>query len=300
MIADILLPTFLLVGVGYLVGRFARVPAQPLAQLAFWVLSPALIFESLRTAQLPAAHAVLVAAFTVAHYLGMFALSIPVRRRWFPGDPGAQAAASLVLTFGNCGNLGLPILLFAYGQPGVDVGVVFLATNTVLLTTLGVGLATWEGSFRWRRVVLGLLRVPWPYAVAAAAVARLAGGLPLPLARATGLLAEGAIPLFLVLLGVELAHVRPTQVAGPALALGGLRLLGGGLLAWGLAWAFGTSGTLRASLVVEGSMPTAVNSFLLALQYDRRPDLAASALLLSTLLSVGTISLTLFLLEVVG
>jgi hypothetical protein len=69
------------------------------------------------------------------------------------------------------------------------------------------------------------------------------------------------------------------------------------MLAWGLAAAFRVQGILRGSLIVEGSVPTAVNSFLLTLQYERRPDLAAAVLLLSTLLSAGTLSLTLFLLN---
>lgn len=300
MIGSVLLPTFILVGVGVVLGRFGKVPPRPLAQLSFWVLSPGLIFESLRTARLSAASAGLVAAFTLAYVLGMFLVSLPVRRKLFPSDPAAQAAASLVLTFGNCGNLGLPILLFAYGRPGVDVGVVFLSTQIVLMSTLGVGVATWDGKFRPWRAVRNLLRVPWPYAVVAAALARLAGDLPSILARASGLLAQGAIPLFLILLGIELAHIRPSRVAKPAVILATLRLLGGGALAWGLAWGFGVQGVTRGSLILEGSVPSAVNAFLLASQYERRSEVAAAALLLATVLSLGTLSLTLFLLGRVG
>jgi len=299
MIAEVLLPTFIIVGIGWSLGRLAHAPSRPLAQAAFWILSPALIFESLRTAQLPLSVALAVIAFTAVHYLGMFALSLPVGRRLFPGERGARAATSLVLTFGNNGNLGLPILLFAYGQAGVDVGVVFLAANAVLLSTLGVAIASWDGGIRWRSAVGNLLRVPWPYAVAGALVFRAVGFPPL-LARATGLLAQGAIPLLLLLLGLELAHVRAAQMARQAGGLSLLRLLGGGALAWALAWAFGAEGLVRGSLILQGSVPSAVNAFLLAVQYDRRPDLAASVLLLSTLLSVGTLSLTLFLLGIAG
>jgi predicted permease len=298
MIAQVLLPTFVVVGIGWALGRLAGVPSRPLAQAGFWVLSPALIFESLRTAQLPASAAVTVVAFTVVHYLGMFALSLPVGRRLFPSDRGGRAATSLLLSCGNCGNLGLPLLLFAYGQAGVDVGVVFLATNTVLLATLGVAIATWDGPHRWRAWG-SLLRVPWPYAVVGALLARWAGFPPL-LARATDLLAQGAIPLLLLLLGLELAQIRAARVARQAGGLSVLRLVGGGALAWILAWAFRADGIVRGSLIIEGSVPSAVNAFLLASQYDRRPDLAASVLLLSTLLSAGTLSLTLFLLGIAG
>jgi len=288
----VLLPTSLLAGAGWALGRLGRVPARPLAQVAFWVLSPALIFESLRTADLAASGTVVL--FALAHLGGMFALSMGVGRAMFGSDRAGRTVASLVLTFGNCGNLGLPVLLFAYGQGGVDVGAVFLATHTVLLATLGVAVAAWDGH-GGKKVWAALLRVPWLYAVGAAFFARWVG-IPDLLARTTGLLAEGAIPLFLLLLGIELAQVRGVGVARGALALALLRLVGGGALAWALAGAFRVQGLLRGSLIVEGSVPTAVNAFLLASQYDRRPDLAASALFLSTLLSVGTLSLTLSLL----
>lgn len=297
MLVDVLVPVFLLVGVGWILGRFLRLDGTPLARVTFWCLSPALIFESLRTAELPPESVGLVAAFVVAHYLTLFLISIPLRRRLFPDDRDAQVAASLVLVFGNCGNLGLPILLFAYGQAGVEVGAVFLAVNSILFATLGIWIACWEGSSSWRKTAINFFKVPWPYVLGAVALARWLGGLPVWLTRATGLLSQGAVPVLVLLLGVQLAHVRPQELAGSAVALAVARLLLSAMLAWGLTAAFRVQGILRGSLIVEGSVPTAVNSFLLSLQYERQPDLAAAVLLLSTLLSAGTLSLTLFLLS---
>ena len=300
MVTDVLVPVFIIVGIGWILGHRLRLDPMPLARLTFWVLSPALIFESLRTAQLPAENYGIVVGFVLAHYTGMFLLSLPLRRFLFPDDPGAQAVASLVLVFGNCGNLGLPILLFAYGQPGFDVGVAFLATNTALLTTLGVAIASWQGRGSWKRALGNLLLVPWPYAVVGAIVVRQLGELPSWISRATGLLSDGAIPTLLLLLGLQLARIRPREIARDAVWLSVLRLGLASSLAWGFATLFGTAGVMRGSLILEGSVPTAVNSFLLALQFKRRPDLAAAALLLSTVLSVGTLSLTLSLLGPAG
>lgn len=298
MFTEVLVPVFLIVGAGWALGRRLRLDPLPLARLTFWILSPALIFESLRTAQLPAENYGIVVGFVVAHYLAMFLLSLPLRRLLFPGDPGAQAVASLVLVFGNCGNLGLPILLFAYGQSGFDVGVVFLVTNTALLATLGVAIASWEGRGSWKKLPASLLTVPWLYAVVGALLVRRFWELPAWISRATELLSKGAIPVLLLLLGLELARIQPRRIAGAAVWLATLRLGLASLLSWGLASLFGATGVVRGSLILEGSVPTAVNSFLLALQFRRRPELAAGALLLSTALSVGTLYLTLLLLGV--
>jgi predicted permease len=300
MILAVLGPTFLLVAMGYLLGRFGKTPARPFAQVSFWLLSPALIFETLRTAQLPLGEAILVVLFVVVHYGAMFLLSLPLGRKLFPGDADARRATSLLFTFGNCGNLGLPILLFAYGPRAVDVGVIFLATNTVLLATFGVGIASWRGQPDLKRLAKNFLAVPWPYAVFLAVAMRLTGAWPELMARASSLLAQGAIPVFLLLLGFQLAEVHFGAVAKPAVLLALSRMIFASLLAWLLAPFFPVEPLVRRSLVLEGSVPSAVNAYILATQYQRRPDLAATALLLTTLLSLATLSLTLFLLGLFG
>jgi len=267
-----------------------------LARLTFWCLSPALIFHSLSTARLPGGTMLLVVGVTTVYHIILFVLSLPLGRWLYPADPSARAVTSLVLMFGNCGNLGLPVLMLALGQEGFDVGVVFLATNTVLVATLGIAVATWNGRLSVGRIVGSVLRVPWAYAVMAALLFRILGTLPAWLERTTGLLGSGAIPVMVVLLGMQLADVRPRSVGGGAALLGGLRLLLGSGLMWGLTAMFGATGVVRSALIVEGSVPTAVNSLILSMQYRLRSDLAASVLLVSTLLSIATLSLTLALL----
>lgn len=286
-----MIPIFLLVGAGYGAGKLLRLDPRPFSKLAFWVFSPALIFESLRTAALSWGEIGVVAAFVLVHYLGMYLLSLPVGRLLFRADRDARAVASLVLTFGNCGNLGLPLLLFALGARGMEVGAVFLAANTVLLATLGVAIAS--GEARPSRAIAAVFRVPWLYAVAAALVARELPAFPLWLSRATAALKEGAIPFFLVLVGLQLAHIDPRKVLRGALGLAVGRLVLASTLAWEIALLAGLKGTLRDALILEGSVPSAVNSLILALAFDRRPDLAAVALFLSTVLSAGTLWLVL-------
>lgn len=68
--------------------------------------------------------------------------------------------------------------------------------------------------------------------------------------------------------------------------------MGGGALAWALAGALPVEGLLPGSVLIEESTPTAVKASLLGSQYGLRPDLAAATLFLSTLLSLGTLSLS--------
>jgi predicted permease len=61
--------------------------------------------------------------------------------------------------------------------------------------------------------------------------------------------------------------------------------------------ALGIEGLLRVVLIVEASTPTAVNALILSLQYDRRPDLTASVVLLTTVGNLATMSVLLMLLR---
>jgi predicted permease len=58
----------------------------------------------------------------------------------------------------------------------------------------------------------------------------------------------------------------------------------------------GIDGLLRNVLVVESAMPTAVNSLIIAVEYDANPDFVSAAVLSSTLLSIVTLSILVMIL----
>ncbi|MGI5951391.1 MAG: AEC family transporter, partial [Brooklawnia sp.] len=62
------------------------------------------------------------------------------------------------------------------------------------------------------------------------------------------------------------------------------------LIALGLMWLFGLRGLVLQSIFLAVSMPSAVNTFLLALEYDRDTEMVASIVAASTMVSMVTIS----------
>jgi len=67
-------------------------------------------------------------------------------------------------------------------------------------------------------------------------------------------------------------------------------------LAWGITAMLGIEGLLRAVLILQASTPTAVNALILSLQYERRSELTASVVLITTVGALGVTSLLLWLL----
>ena len=325
LIADTILPVFVLAGIGFafarlVLDRLARAScARPqglssvgrgehedsvvsggvrkaLHALTFSFAGPAFVFTALRGSDValgalgePALVAVIMYAILVA-----VAMAVASLGRW---DSRARRGAVLALASKNCANYGLPIVLFAFGNDGVVIGTIFVITHILVHMTVGLSIASWSGEHRLLRRIVNALRFPYVYAIGLALLLRaLSVPVPAAIARPLALLGETWIPLMLILLGVELSGVKIAHVWRPAAILTFVKLIVPPLLAFGLTALLGITGLMRAVLIVQCSMPTAVNGLLVARQFNTRPDLVASTLLLSTLGSIVTISVILALL----
>ncbi|MFZ5789148.1 MAG: AEC family transporter [Pseudomonadota bacterium] len=187
------------------------------------------------------------------------------------------------LMFPNSGNMGLPLSLFAFGEDGLALAIVFFVISVTLQFTLGIGLAA--GSADVRR----LLRMPLTYAVALSLLF-LATGWPVPkwLANTLELLGGLTIPLMLVALGVSLGHLRVRSL-GRALLLSLVRLGAGFIIGLGVGRAFGLEGEALGVVVLQSAMPVAVFNYLFAELYKREPEDVAGLVVVSTVLSFVTL-----------
>jgi predicted permease len=293
MLPNVLWPIFAIFGIGYVLGKWG-LPPQPVARLTFWALTPALIFTSLYTSKVSPGVFGLIFLFVLLFSLAMWGIAYPFGRLLGLQSP-SRAGVALTLIFTNCGNYGLPFLLFSLGQEAFDLGVVYLVSQMILLSTLGILIASWGESFSLKSFT-EVLRTPLLYAVAAGLILRESGlSMPEYLLRPLSMLSQAAIPVLMILLGLQLSQVR----LGPRLKEVGwataLRLLGAPLLSWPLLVLLNIDGLLGKVLLIEASTPAAVNALLLALQYERDPELVSSIVLLTTVLSSATLPVILML-----
>jgi len=205
-------------------------------------------------------------------------------------DRPTMMAVLLTAIFGNAGNYGLPLVSFAFGDQALAYATVYFVTTSILMNTIGVLIAS-LGHLDLKQAVLGLVKVPTVYAVLLAAVLNhYQVTLPLPLERTIGLAADGAIPLMLILLGVELARVQWSHSLRP-LGLGaGLRLLIGPLVGLLLAIPFGLTGAARQGALTETAVPAAVTNAVLATEYKLDTSLVTAIIFIGSILSPLTIT----------
>ena len=245
--------------------------------------APCLVFSSLaRLSVSPEALAdmALATALAVAVFLAVGAVILSLARLSWPVYLPS-------LAFTNCGNMGLPLSLFAFGQMGLDLAAAYFAVSMVVMMVLGLWLVSGEPTPK------KALTMPLPYAVAAALAFRAAEvEVPAWLYNSTDLLGGMTVPLMLLTLGVSLASMRVVGVRR-ALALAVLRLAMGAAVGVAVAALFDFDGVARGVLIIQCAMPPAVFNYLFAQNYDRKPEETASVILISTLISFLTLPLLL-------
>ena len=114
--------------------------------------------------------------------------------------------------------------------------------------------------------------------------------LPLVVMRPITLLSDAALPMMMLVLGMQLERATVPERPKVVLVAVGLSLIVAPLVALGLVWVLGITGTARQAGVVLASMPVAVVTTILALEFDAAPAFVTSAVFLSTLLSPFTLT----------
>lgn len=306
VMADVLLPIVLVVVVGYMLRQRMPLDLSTINRLAMYGLSPALIFVSLVRAEVSGGAALRMIVLSISLMLCLAVLTtliaVPLGLR-----ETSLTALLLASLFMNTGNFGLPLARFALGDEGFQRAVLFFIPQSIMSQTIGVAVAaagSTVASGWWshgRAVALRVLRMPQIYAVVAALAVRFTG---MPLAEVGGmmgglyrglvLLSEAALPLMLLVLGMQLAQRAATfeQPRLTALAVT-LRLIVSPLVAGGLALALGMNGLDLKVGVLQAAMPTAVNMTLLALEFNIRPPFVVGAVVASSLGSLFTLALIL-------
>ena len=287
--ASDLLPIFVIAGAGFALARWLKASASTLTHVVFYALLPCLAFRLLVTTVATGRQFGLMVLLAVLVMLAMAVigvlLSLALRL-----SRAESTVLLLVVMFSNGGNYGLPVVSFAFGEDALSYGTVFFLTGSVLTNTLGAFLAA-AGRRSLRTAATSVLRIPAIYGIAAAMFVLATGiEMPTPLLRPITMLSDAALPLMILVLGMQLERVvKPARPALVAVAVC-VSLLAAPLVALGLTSLLDVSGAARQAVVVLSSMPVAVATTILALEFDASPDFVTSAVFLSTILSPITLT----------
>ncbi|MBM9593704.1 AEC family transporter [Roseitranquillus sediminis] len=283
-VAEVVAPVFLLAAVGFVWVRLGfEYRVEFVTRLSMTLSVPCLIFVSLMQTEIaPAALSTLSLAALLAYGgVGLGALALVFVAR-------LELRTYLApIIFGNTGNLGLPLALFAFGDEGLGYAVVVFAVMAILSFTIGVWMVSGGGGF------LKVMREPMVAGTLLGALFLWQGWqTPTFLTNTLSLIGQIAIPLMLITLGVAVGRLAPGRL-GRALWLAVTKIV----MCVGVAWTVGRWLDLPpvafAVLVLQVATPVAVTSYLLAEKYGADADAVAGLVVVSTLLSVGVLPILL-------
>ncbi|MGB7479536.1 MAG: AEC family transporter [Burkholderiaceae bacterium] len=293
-ILGIILPVFIIIALGFAYARLrggaAKADMTAVNRISTDILCPLLVFSALagKDFDLGQNAALLLAGILIS--IGSGVLAWPVARLF------GYDVKSFVppMMYNNCGNMGLPLAVLAFGANGLAPAVaLFMASNLVYFT---VGIKIIEaGRQRASGSAFRFLASPMMLAMIAGmlfAILRLA--LPGPLFQALKMLGEACIPVMLFSLGVRM---RDVSLKSWHIGLVGALVcpLAGIAIAALLDQWMNLAPAQRGQMYLFAALPPAVFCFMVAEQYQQEPDKVASIVLLGNLLALAFVPAGLWL-----
>lgn len=289
-ILNIVLPTFIVIFIGYIFGKITKLDMSALVDIVIYVGLPALTFVSMldKKVVLFDATKVWAAAITIMFGCGISAWII------FKIIGQKHSGLYLPISIMNSVNIPFPIIFLVYGSEGLFAATLFYIPNALLTYSLGVYLASGK---HWRESIKEVFRVPPIYATLAGLLLNLLDiRVPELVIKPLSFIGMMVIPLVLLVLGSNLSKVKLTSL--PTTFLASFLRVGIGLLLGFLAVnLFNLTGILRSVVILDSAMPAAVNSSILATKYKNEADLVSSVVLVTTIASLVVIP---FLLRVLS
>jgi malonate transporter len=312
-----LLAIFVVVALGWVVGKLRWLgpqtetsdPARTLANAAFYIFVPALLFRTTVRIDLQAMPWDTVVAF----FVPVLALVVVVylwerhANRHGALPTAAPSVRAISATFGNSVQVGIPMAAALFGETGLAIHVAIVSLHAMTLLTVLTALVELDLA-RERRTLghsnahlaktLGrTMRNTIIHPVVLPVLAGLAwnlAGLPLPTVadEILATLGQAVVPLCLVLIGMSLAYYGLQGAARGAIVLTVLKLIVLPALVLAVArWGFGLTGLPLAVIVMMAALPVGSNALIFSQRYETLEAEATAAIVFSTLGFVLTASL---------
>lgn len=275
-ILNIVLPVFIIIGTGFFFGRVKSIDLHSVNELILYIATPCLIISSLSRFPLEldltwkifvCVAGVIVVSMLVGLILTRL-MKLPVRI-YVP-----------TLMFANTGNMGLPLILFAFGQAAFNNGIIYMVSTTLMHYTMGIVIVNTNKN------PLEVFKLPLIYSTLAGILISIFYiEIPVPVDRSLELLGDIAIPAMIFSLGYKLSEIRITNVA-VSFVFGTLRIVMGFCLGMLFVELLDLKGLAAKVVILQASMPPAVFNFVLAEKYNLDSRKVASIIMAGTISSL--------------
>ncbi|MFC7205306.1 AEC family transporter [Haloferax namakaokahaiae] len=303
-----ILPVILIILLGFGLSQVQEIQAESLNTLTLYLLTPALIFHSISLTELRTTALLKITIGVIAFLFIIFIVSVIFG--WGTGKHEAHLSVFiLIAVFGNTGGLGIPLADFAFGPVGRQTAVLFAAVHGALVFTVGLFIASHSGGGSTQSSLRRVFSYPLIYAVVISVSIRVLGLVPPAnsvIMQTIGLLGNSAIPVMLIILGIQLAQTEYKEALSmtgtPILFRFGVSPVIGIIVAFMLGF---QNSTVAQVFVLLTAMPVAVGPIIFVVEFAQNtringvslPEFVSASIFITTLLSIPVVTAIVVLLK---
>ena len=285
-VLSVIFPVISITALGYFWNKIGNtINQKEIIKFIAWIGAPCLVFDSL--INLDSTYAIVSSITFGAGIMifGMLLISFALLKIY---NLNIKTYIN-PMTFVNSGNIGITICLFAYGDLGLEIAIIYFATSSILNFTLGVSI--WSGRFSPKI----LLKTPILFSVIIVIIFHITNiTVPSMIDNTISLLAGATIPLLLFSMGISLANIK-LNIHFKIISLIILRSIIAIFLAYFVTIILGLEGIVQNIIIMQALLPAALFNFLFASEQTNCSLEVANYVMLSTIISILTISIFLFI-----
>lgn len=292
---NVIVPVFLQIGLGYVIRKKFEIDAGALVKIQIYACTPALLFVNIYKSNVEGSVVLSIISFGLLLFFALFLISsLIVKLKKYPKTLSKAFVNSVC--FFNGGNFTLPVINLLYNDPyAISIQVICIMAQNITFNTIGVFNAS-SGKRSTKEALLSILKMPMGYSILIAFILNYFNiKLWVPVYSALEILGQGMIPVALLLLGIQLANTKINFKSVRVYLSNFVRLIMGPVIAYFLTLILGLHGLVAQVLIIAAAAPTAVNTVILALEFDNEPDFASQTCFSATVLSSITVTMVIFL-----
>lgn len=291
VILSAVLPVGLIIIIGYIAGQKLNLDQLTLCQLSIYILAPAIVADSLyrNTVSGKSVSLIIISYGLISLFIyglvWLFSLFLDIEKN------DRQSIFAVILCPNN-GNMGLPITTFALGNEGLDRAIIYMIGSSIFLFGMLPAILSNKGV---KRGVILTLQLPLIWAMFFGAILNVTMiDLPFNVGKSIELLGIAAIPIALIILGMQLAQTKFILTLREfVLAL--IKLIVAPTIALGTGKIIGLEGLDLQVLVLQTAMPTAINTLVMVKEFGGNATIVAQTIIISTVMSFITLPIIIWM-----
>ncbi|WP_127484248.1 AEC family transporter [Paenibacillus ehimensis] len=296
------IPLTIMIAIGVILYRAFKLDIKTLSKLNFYLFSPALVFKMLYESSLSLAVLGQTLLFFVLFFAAMFLLmEIVIRLRGYQG--GMIPAMRNSVIFYNSANYAIPLnqLVFVGDAFTLSIQIIIMMMQSLLPNTYGIYAVNASKRNDMKQTLRTILTLPVIYIIPIAFLMKgLHVSIPGPVYAPINYVSDAFIATALLTLGVQLGSMKWTFNLTDVLLSNVLRLCVGPVVGFLIVMLMGIEGVMAQALVLSCAVPTSLSSVLIAVEYDNEPEFSSQAVFSSTIFSIVTVTLVIYLMKFIG